>query len=293
MGNGEVYTGELVDGLRSGEGSYAWPDGRRYTGTFRRGLPNGHGTYTLPNGEKYVGEFVDNRRTGQGVYTWPDGRKYVGEFRDDKPSGQGTYTWLDGKRYDGEFRDGQADGNGTFTWPDGRKYVGELRGNLPDGRGALTLANGQQQTGMFRNGDFVGPAGPQPAVATAREIPLARRDGTFLVAVTINGAQSLDFYLDSGSADVSVPAYVFDALKRAGTIRPEDITGSETYMMANGAPKKSTLFRIRSLKVGSVTLENVRGSVSEYAGPPLLGMSFLGRFGSWSVDNDRSMLVLK
>ena len=291
--SGEVYTGDFLDSRRSGEGTYSWPDGRKYVGTFREGLPNGRGTYTLPNGEKYVGDFVDNRRTGQGVYTWPDGRKYAGTFRDDLPSGQGTYTWLDGKSYVGEFRDGQANGQGTYTWPDGRKYVGELKGNLPYGRGALTLANGQQQVGEFRNGDFIGAVSAQPVSNAKQEIALIRRDGTFVVPVTINGAQSLDFYLDSGSADVSVPAYIFEALKSAGTIRPDDIGGSETYMMANGAPKKSTLFRIRSLKVGSVVLENVRGSVSEYAGPPLLGMSFLGRFGSWSVDNDRSVLVLK
>jgi clan AA aspartic protease (TIGR02281 family) len=254
---------------------------------------NGRGMLRFPNGEVYTGEFLDSRRSGEGVYTWPDGRKYAGEFRDDKPSGDGTYTWPDGKKYVGQFRDGQANGQGTFTWPDGRKYVGELHGNLPYGRGALTLASGQSQVGEFRNGDFIGTVSPRSAVSTAREIPLIRRDGTFLVSVTINGAQSLDFYLDSGSADVSVPAYVFDALKSAGTIRPEDMIGAETYTMANGAPRKSTLFRIRSLSVGSVTLENVRGSVSDYAGPPLLGMSFLGRFGSWSVDNDRSVLVLK
>jgi len=296
--SGEVYTGDFIDSRRSGEGTYSWPDGRRYTGTFREGLPNGRGTYTLPNGEKYVGDFLDNKRTGQGVYTWPDGRKYTGEFRDDKPSGQGTYTWLDGKRYVGQFSDGQANGQGTYTWPDGRTYVGELKGNQPYGRGTLTLANGQSQVGEFRNGDFIGPVyqqsgSRQSAASAAKEIPLVRRDGTFVVPVTINGTQTLDFYLDSGSADVSVPASVFDALKRAGTIGPADMTGSETYTMANGAPRKSTLFRIRSLKVGPVTLENVRGSVSDYAGPPLLGMSFLGRFGSWSVDNDRSVLVLK
>ena len=291
--SGEVYTGDFLDSRRSGEGTYSWPDGRKYVGTFREGLPNGRGTYTLPNGEKYVGDFLDNKRTGQGVYTWPDGRKYVGEFRDDVPSGQGTYTWLDGKRYVGQFRDGQANGQGTYTWPDGRTYVGELKGNLPYGRGALTLANGQSQVGEFRNGDFIGAISRQSAASNAKEIPLVRRDGTFVVPVTINGAQSLDFYLDSGSADVSVPAYMFEALKSAGMIGPADMTGSETYTMANGAPRKSTLFRIRSLTVGAVTLENVRGSVSDYAGPPLLGMSFLGRFGSWSVDNDRSVLILK
>jgi clan AA aspartic protease (TIGR02281 family) len=90
-----------------------------------------------------------------------------------------------------------------------------------------------------------------------------------------------------------VPAATFEALRRTGAVRPEDIVGSENYLMANGASRTATIFTIRSLKVGSAVLRNVRGSVSERAGPALLGMSFLGRFSSWTVDNGRSLLILK
>ena len=294
---GEHYVGAYENGLRSGEGTYIWADGRKYVGTFRNGLPNGRGTYTLANGDIYAGEFRDNLWT-EGTYSWRDGRRYTGPFRDNKPSGLGAYTWPDGKKYVGDFRDGRIDGNGTYTWPDGRKYVGALRDDLPNGHGTLSLADGRQQTGEFRNGDYLGD---QPVVQTAAtsasegasEVALERRGGTFLVPALLNDSVSLDFYLDSGAADVSVPAATFEALKRAGTIRPEDIIGTESYLMANGASNKATLFTIRSLKVGSVVLKNVRGSVSPFAGPPLLGMSFLGRFSSWTVDNRRSFLVLR
>ncbi len=294
----EQYIGAYQNGLRSGEGTYIWPDGRKYVGTFRNGLPNGQGTYILPNGDKYVGTFQDNRRT-QGTYTWRDGRTYTGPFRDDKPNGSGAYTWPDGKSYVGDFHDGRAEGQGTYTWPDGRKYVGALRSDVPDGQGTFTLADGRQQTGLFRNGDFVGAGGVLLASATAApaamagEVPLEKRGGTYMVSVLINGSQTLDFYLDSGAADVSVPADTFENLKRTGSIRPEDIVGPETYLMANGASHKATIFRIRSLRLGDVVLENVRGSVSDVTGPPLLGMSFLGRFSAWSVDNRRSVLILK
>lgn len=290
---GEGYVGAYKDGLRSGQGTYTWTDGRKYVGGFRDGLPNGRGIYTLPNGEKYAGEFEDNRRT-QGTYTWPDGRQYVGPFRDDKPDGAGTYSWPDGKKYVGDFRAGSAEGQGVYTWPDGRRYVGALRGDLPNGQGTLTFADGRRMTGAFHDGDYVGttPVAAISVVASA-EIPLEKRGGTFLVPVLINDTLSLDFYLDSGSADVTVPAATFEALRRAGTIGPDDIIGSETYLMANGVARKATIFRIRSLKVGSVVLQNVRGSLSDQTGPPLLGMSFLGRFSSWSVDNGRSVLVLK
>jgi clan AA aspartic protease (TIGR02281 family) len=287
----ESYVGSYKDGLRTGQGTYSWPDGRTYVGAFRDGLPNGHGVYTLPNGEKYVGEFQDNRRT-QGTYSWPDGRRYVGTFRDDRPDGTGTYSWPDGKKYVGEFHAGSAEGQGVYSWPDGRRYVGALRADLPNGQGTLTLADGRQFTGEFRDGDYVDAAAAVAAIAPA-EIPLEKRGGTFIVPVVINDEQSLDFYLDSGSADVTIPAATFEALQRAGTIRPDDIVGAETYLMADGSTRKSTIFRIRSLKVGAVVLHNVRGSLTDQTGPPLLGMSFLGRFSLWSVDNRRSVLLLK
>jgi clan AA aspartic protease (TIGR02281 family) len=111
--------------------------------------------------------------------------------------------------------------------------------------------------------------------------------------VLINKAITLDFVLDSGASDVSIPSDVFGTLVRAGTITKEDIIGSDTYTLADGSQKKSTTFRIRSLKVGPVVLENVKGSVAEDTGPLLLGMSFLSRFKSWSVDNERHILVLR
>jgi clan AA aspartic protease (TIGR02281 family) len=264
-------------------------------GKFRNGLPNGRGLYTLPNGEKYDGEFVDNKRTGQGTYTWPDGRKYVGQFQNDRPSGQGTYTWADGRRYVGEFRNGEANGQGDYTWPDGRHYVGVLRDDLPNGHGTMTLADGRQLAGEFRNGDYLGttPGSTYSTAAGTVEIPLSRHSGTFTVPATVNGVVALDFYLDTGAADVSVPAYVFEALKRAGSISKQDMIGWETYQMADGTAKKSTLFLVRSLKLGPLVLDNVRASVAATGGPPLLGMSFLGRFATWSVDNARGVLTLK
>jgi hypothetical protein len=48
----------------------------------------------------------------------------------------------------------------------------------------------------------------------------------------------------------------------------------------------------RSLKVGDRTLENVTGSIAPVDGSLLLGQSFLRRFKSWSIDNQREALIL-
>jgi clan AA aspartic protease (TIGR02281 family) len=294
--NGDVYVGQMSGGLREGQGTYSWSDGRRYTGRFRAGLEEGQGTYSYPNGEKYEGQFQANRRAGQGAYSWPDGRRYVGEFRDDRPDGHGTYTWPDGKKYVGDFSRGQANGQGSYTWPDGRRYVGQMRDDQPNGRGTFTAADGRQQSGLFRNGEFVGTtasAAVAPPSPGAGEVPLQRKGGTYIVPAEINGQAPVDFHIDSGAADVSVPAYLFQQMKSAGSIRADDMLGAETYVLGNGTSIKAETFRIRSLKVGTIEVRDVRASVSQYSGPPLLGMSFLGRFNSWSVDNGRGVLILR
>jgi len=83
------------------------------------------------------------------------------------------------------------------------------------------------------------------------DVSLKKVGGTFVVPVEINGAITLDFTLDSGAADVSVPADVFSTLTRTGTIRDTDIIGKQTYILADGSETKSTTFTIRSLKVGN------------------------------------------
>jgi clan AA aspartic protease (TIGR02281 family) len=129
---------------------------------------------------------------------------------------------------------------------------------------------------------------------TARiEIPLKSLGGTFVVPVFINGAITLNFVVDSGAADVAVPADVVGTLIRAGTIEKSDFTGKQTYVLADGSAAPTSTFVIRSLKVGDVLIENVRGSVSPAAGSLLLGQSFLQRFKSWSMDNSKHVLVLE
>jgi hypothetical protein len=78
--------------------------------------------------------------------------------------------------------------------------------------------------------------------------------GTFAVPVVINGAIALDFIVDSGAADVSIPADVVITLMRTGTIKESDFLGQKTYMLADGSKVPSQTFRIRSLKVGDRVL---------------------------------------
>jgi clan AA aspartic protease (TIGR02281 family) len=116
--------------------------------------------------------------------------------------------------------------------------------------------------------------------------------GTFVVPVLINKTITLNFVIDSGAADVSIPADVVMTLVRTGTLQHSDFIGTQTYRLADGSTVPSATFRIRSLTMGNLVIENVTGSVADVKGDLLLGQSFLGRFKSWSIDNARQALVL-
>lgn len=135
------------------------------------------------------------------------------------------------------------------------------------------------------------PADQQSRSQTA--VYLQKSGGTFVVPVTINDAIQMPFIVDSGASDVSLPAEVVTALVRTGTISDKDFLGKQTYRLADGSTVPSPTFRIRSLRVGDRVLENVTGSVAPGSGGLLLGQSFLSRLRSWSIDNERMVLVLE
>src|SRR5262249_50893948 len=83
--------------------------------------------------------------------------------------------------------------------------------------------------------------------ATAEEIQLTKRGGTYSVPVRINDALTLDFVLDTGAADVSIPADVVMTLVRTGTVATGDFVGKATYVLADGSKLPSLRFLVSCL----------------------------------------------
>ena len=128
---------------------------------------------------------------------------------------------------------------------------------------------------------------------SATLVPMQKDGGIYVVSVLINETITLNFIVDSGASDVSIPADVVTTLMRTGTLKQSDFLGQKTYVLADGSKVPSQTFRIRSLKVGGKVVENVNGSIASEKGSLLLGQSFLGRFKSWSIDNNKHALVLE
>jgi clan AA aspartic protease (TIGR02281 family) len=128
--------------------------------------------------------------------------------------------------------------------------------------------------------------------AHAESVSLKWDSGTYVVPVVINDKITLEFTLDSGASDVSIPLDVFSTLVRTHTISGNDLLGKVQYTLADGSTHAAERFRIRSLRVGNLELRGVIASVAPPQGSLLLGQSFLSQLQSWSVDNKRHVLIL-
>ena len=93
-------------------------------------------------------------------------------------------------------------------------------------------------------------------------IAMTLEGGVFVVPVRFNDMITLKAIVDSGASEVSVPADVVSTLIRTGTITAEDFLGRQTYVLADGSKVPSARFRIRSLKVGGKTVENVTAAIA-------------------------------
>lgn len=129
-------------------------------------------------------------------------------------------------------------------------------------------------------------------IASAENIPLERHGGVLTVKVTINGRLTIDCILDSGAADVSIPADVLLTLVRTGTVTKADRLPPANYTIADGSTVTQQRYLLRSVRVGSAEVFDVTAGISNLDGPLLLGQAFLARLPSWKIDNQKAALVI-
>jgi hypothetical protein len=125
--------------------------------------------------------------------------------------------------------------------------------------------------------------------AYAEEIPIERAGGnTYAVPVSINGSKPYPFLLDTGASYVSIPRSLGEVLIRFGA----EIVGTGNAILADGSKQPNIYIVIRELKVGSLVARKVIASFGKEDSAPLLGQSFLSRFGSATIDYNRHVLIL-
>ena len=123
-------------------------------------------------------------------------------------------------------------------------------------------------------------------------VSIEPHDGAFVVPVVLNGVMTAKFIVDSGSADVSIPEEVASNLMKLGTMTGGDLIGSKTYMLADGSMVPSKIYRLTSLRIGGMVMQNVTVRIAAAKSSLLLGQSFLSRLKSWSMDNARQVMII-
>jgi clan AA aspartic protease (TIGR02281 family) len=116
--------------------------------------------------------------------------------------------------------------------------------------------------------------------------------GAFVVPVVLNDVLTAKFIVDSGAADVSITEDMASALIKSGTMTGADLLGSKTYMLADGTMHQGKIYRMASLRIGGMVMEDVTVRIATANSSLLLGQSFLRRLKSWSMDNARQVMII-
>jgi len=124
------------------------------------------------------------------------------------------------------------------------------------------------------------------------EVKIEKRGSSYYVPVRINDTITMPFLLDTGADDLVIPADVARTLIRAGALKSGDLIGKRSYQIANGSEEVSPLVRIGEVRVGERVVRNVTAGITPANGEPLLGQSFLSKFGTLTVDYKRLVLTL-
>ncbi len=178
-------------------------------------------------------------------------------------------------------------------WARIQRDAGECWANLAFLRQAGDTGVDATAGSVVAGPDEIGTADGSAQTFKVARIPISGNGGTFSTAVSINNTITLQFLVDSGASDVTIPADVFSTLERAGAVSREDVTGRQSYTTADGSSHEEPTFVIRTLRIGDIEVHNIAASVAPAGAPLLLGQSFLTRFKHWTVDNTNQQIVLE
>lgn len=150
------------------------------------------------------------------------------------------------------------------------------------------------------SGDGVAGWSPCDAAKAAQDsararttAPFHRKGGVFVLPALLNGSTETYFIVDSGASNVQIPQEIADELTRKGTLGPGDSLGDGPFVVADGRKLVQRTIRLRSIRVGDRTMDNVLASVGAPHSQALLGQSLLRRLNWWKIDNVRNAIELE
>ena len=106
----------------------------------------------------------------------------------------------------------------------------------------------------------------------------------------VNGLK-LRFVFDTGASYVSISLTEASFMLKNGYLEDSDIIGTTNIQNAEGGIAENYTINLKSVKIGSIILKDIKAVVSKQLNAPLLlGQSVLDQLGHWSINN--STLIL-
>lgn len=181
--NWGVYTGELQNGLKHGQGKMEFRYGHRvYEGSWKDDNMNGLGEIRDDYGV-YNGLFENGGKCGQGIMVYANGDVYDGIWWNDSKYGKGMMKFANtgGSEYDGDWANNFMHGKGKLFFGNHtifKLYDGDWRSNHMHGKGVLYYVNGDKYVGNFLENQRVEGEGTM-IYANGTSLPIASAASLF------------------------------------------------------------------------------------------------------------------
>ncbi len=139
-----------------------------------------------------------------------------------------------------------------------------------------------------------GPDASCDDIAVISEVQMKKmQGGVYEVPCSVNELP-LNFIFDTGASSVTISSVEASFMLKNNYLNESDLRGKEYYSVATGEVREGTKIRIGEIKIGDAVLRNVEASVvHNQKAPLLLGQTVLERFGTITIDNINSKLIIK
>ena len=142
--------------------------------------------------------------------------------------------------------------------------------------------------------EYMGERGTDDGEEEISEVEMKKMySGTYEIPCSVNGL-SLKMVFDTGASDVTISALEANFMLKNGYLSEDDVKGKNRYMTASGDIHEGTILRLKEVQLGDTVLKNIEASVvHNQKAPLLLGQSVLEKFGTITIDNVNSKLIIK
>ena len=116
--------------------------------------------------------------------------------------------------------------------------------------------------------------------------------GTYEIPCKINELK-LNLVFDTGASDITISKTEAEFMFKNDYLSKNDITGTSSYVIANGDIEIGTTVIFRKVDFGGLILKNVKATVIENKNAPLLfGQSALSKYGKITIDNENKIIKI-